>query len=82
MKTRSHVFAIHFSVIAFELFCPQLVCLSEKLAALDKMSALLSSENKFVVAPLGVGLPTKVERLKATRQTFIFIIIGCRARHG
>ncbi|MDZ7344527.1 MAG: hypothetical protein ONA90_08425, partial [candidate division KSB1 bacterium] len=60
----------------------------------DKMSALHfhrdgcanvhdnSSENKFVVSPLGVELPQKVERLKATRQTFIFIIIGCRDRPG
>ncbi|MDZ7359535.1 MAG: hypothetical protein ONB46_02245 [candidate division KSB1 bacterium] len=40
MKTRSHVFAIHFSVIAFEFFCQQLVCLSEKLAALGRMPAL------------------------------------------
>ncbi|MDZ7289426.1 MAG: hypothetical protein ONB42_05775 [candidate division KSB1 bacterium] len=34
MKTRPHIFAIHFSVTAFELFCPQLACLSEKSAAL------------------------------------------------
>ncbi len=39
MKTRPHIFAIHFSVIAFELFCPQLACLSEKLVALDILSA-------------------------------------------
>ncbi|MDZ7343347.1 MAG: hypothetical protein ONA90_02410 [candidate division KSB1 bacterium] len=41
MKTRQHFFAIHFSVIAFELFCPQLDCLSEKLAALGILPALV-----------------------------------------
>ncbi|MDZ7292932.1 MAG: hypothetical protein ONB42_23665 [candidate division KSB1 bacterium] len=45
MKTSPHIFAIYFSVIAFELFYQQFPCLSEKLAALgfqpaDKMSAL------------------------------------------
>ncbi|MDZ7344492.1 MAG: hypothetical protein ONA90_08250, partial [candidate division KSB1 bacterium] len=51
MKTCPHIFAIHFSVIAFELFYPPFPCLSEKLVALasclhwfaDKMSALRSS---------------------------------------
>ena len=33
------------------------------------------SKNKLVVSPLGVGLPTKVERLKAQLRTLIFIIL-------
>ncbi|MDZ7269684.1 MAG: hypothetical protein ONB48_20570 [candidate division KSB1 bacterium] len=43
MKTRPHIFAIHFSVIAFELFCPQLACLSEKLAALGYSLPLVAA---------------------------------------
>jgi len=40
MKTSPHISALHFSVIVFEWFCRQSFCLSEKLAALDRMSAL------------------------------------------
>jgi hypothetical protein len=34
MKASPHISALHFSVIAFEWFCQQSFCLSEKLAAL------------------------------------------------
>jgi len=38
-KTSLHISAIHFSVIAFEWFCRQLFCPSEKLVALVILTA-------------------------------------------
>jgi len=72
MKANPHISALHFSVIAFEWFCPQSFCLSERLAALNMV---LADTNTFLYSPRYNHLLFRHHQILPDRHRFLPIAI-------